>query len=134
MATPIDDEETAGELRERLVGLGTELLVDTLPDIASITPTPQAGEPTYADKLTVEEFELDWSRPAEELVRVIPRRQPAPGRVDDRRRAAAQDVAAARVTDEGTFEMLEVQPEGPARMSFDAWIARPTGRTVGLGS
>ena len=42
-ATPIDDEETAGELRERLVALGTDLLIDTLPDIASITPDTTGG-------------------------------------------------------------------------------------------
>ena len=124
-ATPIDDEETAGELRERLVALGTDLLVDTLPNIATITPEPQVGEPTSADKLTVEEFELDFSRPTEELVRVVRAGNPRPGAwttVDGRR----LKVWRARAGDDGSFEPLEVQPEGKARMSSDASEARPS--------
>ena len=86
--TPIGARESAGALRERLVHLGKELLVWTLPQVPEITPTPQEGEPTYASKLTVAEFELDPRRPAPELDRVVRRGQPAAGRVDrDRRRA-----------------------------------------------
>ncbi len=95
-ATPIGDDETAGELRARLVALGTDLLVETVPRLATITPQPQAGEPTSADKLTVEEFELDFARPAAELVRRGARGQPAPRRVDDCRRPSPQGVAGAR--------------------------------------
>ena len=40
----------------RLVELGTELLVATLPTIGDRKPEPQAGEPTYAEKLAVDEF------------------------------------------------------------------------------
>ena len=132
-STPIDDEETAGELRERLVALGTDLLVDTLPDIATITPEPQVGEPTSADKLTVEEFELDFSRPTEELVRVVRAGNPRPGAwttVDGRR----LKVWRARAGDDGLFEPLEVQPEGKARMSRDAWRRGLQGAPVRFGS
>src|SRR6185503_18928345 len=55
----IEPRETAGELRGRLVDAGTQLLVEQLPTVASATPVPQQGEPTYAEKLTVEEFRLD---------------------------------------------------------------------------
>ncbi len=64
---PIEPNDTAGALRARLVEVGTQLLVDHLPKIASATPEPQSGEPTYAEKLTVEEFRLDPARPAAEL-------------------------------------------------------------------
>src|SRR5207244_4454356 len=68
---PIGERETAGELRARLVDVGTELLVDHLPDVGASPPAPQVGEPTYAEKLTVEEFELDPARPAPELDRLV---------------------------------------------------------------
>jgi methionyl-tRNA formyltransferase len=118
--TPIGDEETAGELRARLVAVGTDLLLRTLPDIPTITPEPQVGEPTYADKLTVEEFELDFSRPPAELVRVVRAGNPRPGAwttVDGKR----IKVWRARVAENRAFELVEVQPEGKARMSGDAW-------------
>jgi methionyl-tRNA formyltransferase len=132
-ATPIDAEETAGELRERLVALGTDLLVDTLPDIATITPMPQVGEPTAAEKLTVEEFELDVTRPPDELVRLVRAGNPRPGAwttVDGRR----LKVWRARVADDGSFEPLEVQPEGKARMSNDAWMRGRQGAPARFGS
>ncbi|MEX1009587.1 MAG: methionyl-tRNA formyltransferase [Acidimicrobiia bacterium] len=132
-ATPIGDDETAGELRERLVALGTDLLVDTLPKLATITPEPQAGEPTSADKLTVEEFELDFSRPPAELVRVVRAGNPRPGAwttIDGRR----LKVWRARVGADGSLELLEVQPEGRARMSGDAWTRGRHGTPVRFGS
>ena len=133
-ATPIDDEETAGELRERLVALGTDLLArHACRTIASTTPTPQVGEPTSADKLTVEEFELDFTRPPEDLVRVVRAGNPRPGAwttVDGRR----LKVWRARVADDGSFELLEVQPEGKARMSHDAWMRGRQGAPVRFGS
>ena len=49
--TPIGDEETAGELRERLVALGSELLVHEIDRVPGATPAPQVGETTYAAKL-----------------------------------------------------------------------------------
>src|SRR5450432_3414989 len=55
----IDSEETAGELRARLVAVGSDLLVAHLPEVPGREPEPQRGEPTYAEKLTVEEFGLD---------------------------------------------------------------------------
>src|SRR5262249_21330162 len=58
-APPIGSDETAGELRARLVELGTRLLVETLPDVPRVEPAEQTGEPVYADKLSVEEFGID---------------------------------------------------------------------------
>jgi methionyl-tRNA formyltransferase len=118
--TPIGETETAGELRARLVALGTDLLVATVPEIAELAPEPQTGEPTHADKLTPEEFQLDLMRPPEELLRVVRAGNPRPGAwttVDGQR----LKVWRARV-DDGAFAPLEVQPEGRARMAFDAFV------------
>src|SRR6266511_2752855 len=62
--TTIGEQETAGELRERLSGVGTRLLIEVVPHLPDITPEPQRGEPTYAEKLAPEEFRLDPHRPA----------------------------------------------------------------------
>ena len=77
--TPIAPEETAGELRARLVVLGSELLVRTLPDIETTTPRPQAGETTSAAKLTVEEFRVDPAASATDLARLVRAGNPRPG-------------------------------------------------------
>jgi methionyl-tRNA formyltransferase len=132
-STRIDDDETAGELGARLVELGTSLLLETLPDLTQIAPEEQVGEPTYADKLTVEEFELDWSRAAKELHRVIRAGNPRPGAwttVDGKR----LKIWRSRVADDGALELLEVQPEGRARMQFDEWIRGRRGEPFELGS
>src|SRR5690606_10623910 len=66
----IGPEETADELRSRLVAIGTDLLVRLLTTGLG-TPVPQEGEPTYAAKIEPEELRLDWTRPAVELGRVV---------------------------------------------------------------
>ena len=137
---PIGGRETAGELRARLVDVGTRLLVDHLPDIGVASPAPQVGEPTYADKLTVEEFELDPARSAPELDRLVRAGNPRPGawmRVGGRRvkvwrthptpaSSEAPDVITAGgvlVTADGLLALDEVQPEGKRVMSGAAWRA-----------
>ena len=72
-ATTIDPAETADELRTRLVAIGCRLLERSLVDGRAGLPRPrdQAGNPTYAEKLAAHELELDWSRPAVHLRRVV---------------------------------------------------------------
>jgi methionyl-tRNA formyltransferase len=136
--------DTAGELHARLVDAGTELLRAVLPSIANTTPEPQAGEPTYAEKLTVEEFCLDPDRPALDLARVVRAGNPRPGawfRVEGRRvkvwRAHADldahasaappsgsvGVRGELATTSGVLVLDEVQPEGKRAMSASAWRA-----------
>jgi methionyl-tRNA formyltransferase len=148
-ATAIGPEETAGELRARLVELGTPLLTATLPEIGSRRAEPQTGEPTYAVKLAVEEFETDWTRPADEVARLVRAGNPRPGAwttAGGRRlkiwRARPHPTAAGGragevlahgrvVAGDGLVELVEVQPEGRARMSGEAWLAgRPEPHVV----
>jgi len=68
-ATPIAREETARELRPRLIALGARLLADTLPTFeqGAVTPTPQdAARATRAGKLKKEDGLLDLAASAEE--------------------------------------------------------------------
>jgi methionyl-tRNA formyltransferase len=139
--TPIGGSETAGELRARLVALGTDLLVATVPRIPEVRPEPQLGEPTYADKLTVDEFALDWEQSAEDLARVVRSGNPRPGAwtTDHGTRlkvwrvrplSACIDAEPGTVfghtrvaTGDGALELVEVQPEGRRAMDANAWLA-----------
>jgi methionyl-tRNA formyltransferase len=69
-ATPIDPDETAATLHDRLAVIGAELLAATLPPYVAgaITPQPQDdAAATYARKITKADGRLDWSKPAQEL-------------------------------------------------------------------
>ena len=119
--TPIDPVETAGDLRARLVALGTPLLVETLPAVMSAVPEPQEGEVTYAEKLTVEEFHLDPARPAAELARIVRAGNPRPGAWVD---VGGKRLKVLRSHDEdGHLVLDEVQPEGKRPMAAAAWRA-----------
>jgi methionyl-tRNA formyltransferase len=72
-ATAIDPGETADELRARLVAIGCRMLDEHLAvgRVGLPVPHEQAGNPSYAEKLTAYELELDWTRPAVHLARVV---------------------------------------------------------------
>ncbi len=73
VGTVIDDEESADDLRARLVALGCGLLTTYLVEGIAGLPQPrdQVGMPSYAEKIRSGEFELDWEQPALQLRRVI---------------------------------------------------------------
>jgi len=78
--TPIGAEETTGDLHDRLSVLGagavTEAL-DRLDDLAAV-PQPEAGV-TYAAKIDKAEAEVDFTRPADQVDRLIRALSPFPG-------------------------------------------------------
>lgn len=147
---PITPDNTAGDLRRRLADLGTELLLTEIDSVPDTTPTAQKGEETYAGKLSVEEFAVDWSRPAAELARLVMAGNPKPGAWTTAKgarlkilRATADDgatdgaepgalVGPARVaTGDGVLVLTEVQPEGKAAMAATAWAAGFRGDRLG---
>lgn len=68
--TPIDPDETSGELLERLGDLGSELLSKTVRrmEAGPVEATPQdASQATYAPMLTKEMAPIDWSRSPQEI-------------------------------------------------------------------
>lgn len=149
-STPIGPDETAGELHARLTDLGTGLLLEHLPRVPTTEPAPQQGEPTYAEKLAVDEFRLDPSRPADELARVVRAGNPRPGAwmlVDGKRvkvwRAHPEGGSGAPggimwpgelITSEGFLFLDEVQVAGKRPMSADAWLVGIRKRTLDVDS
>ena len=128
----IGAEETADELRARLVEVGTGLLVQALRDGLG-QPVPQEGEPTYAAKIEPSELRLDWSRPAHELHRVV-RLGRAWTTFRGRRlrvlRASEVDAGPPPGTLDGLvvgtgdgrgLALVEVQPEGKGPVPASAW-------------
>lgn len=80
--TPIGEYETAGELFQRLAELGGELLIKTIKDIEDGTAvyTPQDdSKSSYASKITKEMSEIDWSKSAFEISKLICGMNPFPG-------------------------------------------------------
>jgi methionyl-tRNA formyltransferase len=111
----IGPHETAAELRARLTEAGIALLVDLL-RAELPEPAPQTGKATYADKLSPAELHLDWSRPPEELERVV-----RVGGAWTTFRGKRLKVHRAEVNDAGTLDLLVVQPEGKERMPASDW-------------
>jgi len=150
----IGPDETADELRARLVEAGTSLLLHGLE--AGLYPAaPQMGEPTYADKIDPEELCLDWQRPAVELHRRVRvggaytswrgrRLKVWRSRLVDEHAGPADAVGGPGTlvglgvhTGRGLLELVEVQPEGKGRMDAGAWrrgLQPPPGPDDVLGS
>jgi methionyl-tRNA formyltransferase len=81
-ATPIEREETAGALHDRLSAMGAELLLPTLAGLENgrITPRPQdPSQATYAPKIEKESGRIRWDRPARELFNLLRAFDPWPG-------------------------------------------------------
>ena len=141
----IDADDTLDSLRMRLVEAGSAMvvrsLIEGLPE-----PRPQVGEPVHAAKINASELELVWDDSAAQVARVVrlggawttfrekrlkiwavnlvDRRDLAPGVID----------GVVVGTSDGALELVEVQPEGRARIAAEAWRngAQPqTGERVG---
>jgi methionyl-tRNA formyltransferase len=144
-ARPVGDD-TAGELLEALAHDGADLLAEVVDGIAdgSATPTPQAGEPTFAPKLGIDDARLDWAAPADVVRSRFRGVTPEPGAwttVDDQRvkvlDLGAADAADAAMLAPGALELVgrrlligtgtsplelaRVQPAGRTAMSAADW-------------
>jgi len=137
---PLDDDVTLATLRERLVAVGSDLLVDTLArGVQGLPePQPQQGTATVADKITKEDLHLDWSEPAGQLKRVVRLGRAwttfrgrlltvldatvgeAPGDAGGRAPGALDGSVVA--TGDGTLVLGRVQPESRSPMSADEWL------------
>jgi methionyl-tRNA formyltransferase len=122
---PIEPEDDAGVVYERAAAVALDLLDDVRPD-PSVTPQPEEGV-TYAEKIAPADRELDWSRPAKELVNRVRALSPHIGArgVVDRRPLIVWRARPARddsLLVAGDVELLEVQPEGRRRMTAAEYL------------
>jgi len=115
---PLGEEDDFGSVSARAGALAAELLEDALQN-PQLTPQPDEGV-TYAAKIGPEDRELDWDRPAEELLNRIRALSPhigARGELHGR----PVTVWRARIED-GELVPVEVQAEGRRRMSYDEFL------------
>jgi len=137
----IEPTDTLDGLRNRLVGIGTRLLIDGLTEGLS-PPRPQEGEPVYADKIEPHEHRLHLEQPAAVLDRVIRlgrawcefrgRRlkvlsaEPIPAGSQAAAAVAGLPPGALAgplvATGDGALRLTTVQPEGKAPMAAAAWL------------
>ena len=137
----IGDDETAGELYERLKMKGAELLIRAIGGMAdgSVVPVPQTDEGvSHAPKLEKADGEIDWSKGAGDIRNLIRGTNPFPGAftlwrnkllkvhratVDTGMGEAGTVIGADGKrglivgTGEGALVLDEVQPAGKKRMS-----------------
>ena len=76
---PIDDDDTAASLHDKLADLGARLIVEALA-AQPLTPTAQPAQgATYAAKIDKAEAGLDWRLSAAQLARQVRAFNPFPG-------------------------------------------------------
>lgn len=77
---PIDADDTAGSLHDKLSILGAKAIVEALDNLTSCTAIPQYTEGvTYAKKIDKAEAHINWTNSAEELKNHIHGLSPFPG-------------------------------------------------------
>lgn len=114
----IDEADDAGAVFARAAQYAGDLLPGAL-EGDGFTPQAEQGV-TYAEKITAADRELDWSRPADELLRRIRALSPhigARGELHGRRAT----IWKAQIVN-GRLEPVEVQPEGRWRMSYAEFL------------
>ncbi len=148
-ATPIDPDENAQELHDRLAQLGAELLIQVLPDLESGTAeaTPQDdAHSCYAPMLSKELSPIDWSRSALHIHNQVRGLYPWPSATAEIDGVRCKIMKTA-LTDEHTgkqpgsfvqadkhglkvaclngevLEIMELQPDGKKRMTASAFLA-----------
>lgn len=124
-STPIASDETARELRPRLIRLGAELLVSTLPNYLAgkITPIAQdASRATHAGKLKKEDGLIELSAPAEENCCKYRAYADTIGTYFLRNGKRVK-IKTARFS-KGVFTPERVVPEGKSEMNYEDLLRR----------
>lgn len=151
-------EETGGSLFERLAETGAELCVKTLKAIeeGAVTYTPQNHEvATHTTMIKKQLGEIDWTKRAEELERLVRGLNPWPSAYthlngktlkvwrssvleqESGKEAGTIEVGKNTIavqTGKGMLQLEEIQLEGKKRMQADAFlrgISLETGMTLG---
>lgn len=147
--TPIDPDETAGQLEARLSVLGAEATLAAVHGLAAGTlqGTPQdTAQATKAPRLRKEDGLIDWTRPAAQIKNQVRGLQPWPraftsapqakgdplrlmiDRVDlvdgdgEPGEVLETDKRLVVATGDGALEVLKLQPAGKRRMDAEDWL------------
>lgn len=147
-SVPIADDETAGELHDKLMVVGANLLVKTLRAIEAnnITeqPQPQNDDLKHAPKIFKEDCKIDWNSPAQTIHNLIRGLSPYPtaftmlneknlkvfkAEIEDKEPGI---VAGGFLTDgktylkfaakDGFIKLLDIQYEGKKRMLIEDFL------------
>lgn len=145
----LDEKETGGSLHDKLAAAGAELCVRTLKGLEekTVVPKPQGESPTaYARMLDKKLGNIDWSRDAESIERLVRGLNPWPsaytnwdGKVmkiwearAEKRAAEAGGVPGTVIsvekdgfcveTGDGVLKVLALQIPGKKRMEADAFL------------
>jgi methionyl-tRNA formyltransferase len=114
----IAPDDDAGTVYAKSAELAAELLEQVLEN-PSFEPQLAEGV-TYAEKLTAADRQLDWSRPAEEILNRIRALSP---HIGARAELHGRPVIIWRARrDDGRVEPLEVQPAGGRRMTYAEFL------------
>jgi Methionyl-tRNA formyltransferase len=142
LACPITADDTSATLYDKLADLGPQGLIETLQQLADNTAKPEVQDEalvTYAEKLSKEEAQIDWSLPAAQLERCIRAFNPWPmswmmiddqpvkvwkaSVIDSSVSAAPGTIVEANkqgiqvATSEGILNLESLQPAGKKAMS-----------------
>ena len=146
----IGDDETAGQLHDRLALIGAEVLMETVELIAQgkAVRIPQRDEEaTPAPKLKKEDSCIDWSKKADDIRNMVRGMNPFPGAYSELNGRKIKVYKTSLVvsngkgettpgkvvtiddteglivsTGKGFLSLLEVQPEGKRRMSGPEFV------------
>lgn len=155
LSTPINDDETYGELALRLSELGAAALVDSLAlmDMGKAQEEPQDDSAaTYAPKIDRETTRVRWDRDARSVARTIraydsrpgafttldgldvklygARLAPSPHSAADGEVLAIDEDGLVVACGEGAVRVAQVQPSGKKRMAAGEWLR---GRGISAG-
>lgn len=144
----IADDETAGDLHDKLMHVGANLLVKTLKTIeageVSEQPQPQSGDLKHAPKIFKDDCKIDWNNQAQAIYNLIRGLSPYPTAftfLNDKTlkifKAELEDkepgiVAGGFLTDgktylkfaakDGFIKLLDIQYEGKKRMLIEDFL------------
>ncbi|QXU40039.1 methionyl-tRNA formyltransferase [Pedobacter sp. D749] len=147
-STAIANDETAGDLHDKLMYIGANLLVKTLKAIeageVNEQPQPQSGELKHAPKIFKDDCKIDWNNEAQTVYNLIRGLSPYPTAftfLNDKTlkvfKAEIEDkepgiVAGGFLTDgktylkfaakDGFIKLLDIQYEGKKRMLIEDFL------------
>ncbi len=145
---PVGEDETTGEVHDRMKLIGAQLLVKTIQGLADGTlterPQPQTGELKHAPKIFTETSRIDWNRSVTDLHNLVRGLSPFPGAFtmlqgktlkiyrSKKEITKPAEQPGAFITDQKTFlkfaaidgylHVLDIQLEGKKRMGVEDFL------------